>query len=393
MRIRDATCRQTVSRRPGRMDSTQRGQVMVIFALAAVALIALVGLALDGGLAYFSRTGLQSAADTASLSATRMLAYDFDCYHNTAICPSSPPSSVPFTYADIQSEVPTILQQTNAGASSTDAAVAYFVNSASPPAPICYLYLSGQYPVGATPQCVDPASLGQPVDDACTSAGCQAAYGVEVNVSGTQATSLLPVLGLDRATEATTATAILKATNGLTGGDFAVYYVDCSNNDAPLALNDDITYHSPSWNKPFGCAGIGNFQFKGCLHDPSPDPVQVPGWITVKSGGGCNFVPVAAGETITVPLVDCIAHNQVCSEPTSGDASFRPDGFSPPYCTMTPPTKTAGKDIACAWELVTLRADQACLGNGDVCTGVVTGFLSVGSVSAGQLSSVVQLYS
>lgn len=374
---------------------------MVIFALAAVALIALVGLALDGGLAYFSRTGLQSAADTASLSATRMLSWDFDCYHNTAICPTSPPSSVPFTYGEIQAEVPTVLQDTSAGASSADAAVAYFVNNASPPTPICYLYLSGQYPVGATPQCVDPATVGEPVDDACTSAGCQAAYGVEVDVSGTQATSLLPVLGIDHATEATTATAILKPTNGLTGPDFAVYYIDCLNGDQPLVAGDDITYHSPSWNKPFGCADIGNFQFKGCLHDPSPNPVQVPGWITMKSGGGCNFVPITKGETITVPLVDCIAHNKVCSEPPTPSPTPTPSApgttegsFDPPYCsTAQAPTKTTGKDTACAWELVTLTADQACLGNGDTCTGKVVSFSKSGTVSMGEISSVVQLYS
>lgn len=364
---------------------------MVLFALAAVALIALVGLALDGGLAYFSRTGLQSAADTASLSATRMLAYDFDCYNNASICPSASPTTVPFTYSQIQAEVPTVLGNTNAGASSADASIAYFMNEAIPPAPVCYFYSSGGFQPGSTPPCVDPATLGQPVDNACTSSGCQPTYGVEVDVSGTQATSLMPVVGINKATEAATATAILKPTNGLTGGDFAVYYVNCSNN-TPLAVGDDITYHSPSWQKAFGCDNLGNFQFKGCLHDANPDPVQVPGWITTKSGGGCNFVPVAAGQEITVPLVDCIAHNQACTEPTTADPSYPPDGFSPPYCTMAAPTSTAGKDVSCAWELVTLKADQACLGNGDTCTGVVEGFSSAGTASPGELSSVVQLY-
>jgi hypothetical protein len=369
---------------------------MVLFALAAVALIALVGLALDGGLAYFSRTGLQSAADTASLSTTRMLAYDFDCYNNTSICPTSPPTSVPFSYSQIQAEVPTILNRTNAGASSTDASVAYFMSGGDPPTPVCYFYTSGGYKVGAVPPCIDPSTLneptGEPIDDACTSSGCQAAFGVQVDVSGTQATSLLPVVGIKQATEATVATAILKPTNGLTGGDFAVYYENCTTG-TPLTVGEDITYHSPSWQKAFGCDDLGNFQFKGCLHDPNPDPVLVPGWITTKSGGGCNFVPVAQGEEITVPLVDCIAHNQVCTEPTTSDPSYPPDGFSPPYCNSSPaPTSTAGKDVSCAWELVTLKADQACLGNGDKCTGVVEGFSSAGSVSAGQLSSVVQLY-
>jgi len=47
----------------------ERGQIVVIFALALVAIIAMVGLVLDGGSAFAQRRDEQSAADLAALAA------------------------------------------------------------------------------------------------------------------------------------------------------------------------------------------------------------------------------------------------------------------------------------------------------------------------------------
>lgn len=46
----------------------QRGQVLVLFMLAIVAIIAMVGLVIDGGAAYAQRRGQQNAADLAALA-------------------------------------------------------------------------------------------------------------------------------------------------------------------------------------------------------------------------------------------------------------------------------------------------------------------------------------
>jgi Flp pilus assembly protein TadG len=54
-------------RTPGR--NRERGQIVVIFALALVAIIAMVGLVLDGGSAFAMRRDEQSAADLAALAA------------------------------------------------------------------------------------------------------------------------------------------------------------------------------------------------------------------------------------------------------------------------------------------------------------------------------------
>jgi len=54
---------------PHRERERERGQIIVIFALALVAIIAMVGLVLDGGSAFAQRRDEQSAADLAALAA------------------------------------------------------------------------------------------------------------------------------------------------------------------------------------------------------------------------------------------------------------------------------------------------------------------------------------
>jgi hypothetical protein len=55
-------------------DRRDRGQIIVIVALASVALILLVGLVIDGGFAWAKRREAQNAADLAALAGTRIVA-------------------------------------------------------------------------------------------------------------------------------------------------------------------------------------------------------------------------------------------------------------------------------------------------------------------------------
>ena len=55
------------------MKNNERGQAIVLIALAMVGLIAVAGLALDGGHLYQARRQAQNAADAAALAGTRML--------------------------------------------------------------------------------------------------------------------------------------------------------------------------------------------------------------------------------------------------------------------------------------------------------------------------------
>jgi hypothetical protein len=76
----------------------QSGQMLVLLALALVALMAIAGLAIDGGMAIVERRRMQNAADAAALAATRLLA--------EAICrgPGSIGDSAIATEVNIQAE-------------------------------------------------------------------------------------------------------------------------------------------------------------------------------------------------------------------------------------------------------------------------------------------------
>ena len=59
---------------PKRRTDRESGQVLVLFGVMLVALLGMGALAVDGGLLYAQRRGLQNAADAASLAATRYMA-------------------------------------------------------------------------------------------------------------------------------------------------------------------------------------------------------------------------------------------------------------------------------------------------------------------------------
>ena len=56
-----------------RSRDRQRGQILVLFTLALVAMIAMVGLVIDGGAAYAQRRAQQNAADLAALAGANAL--------------------------------------------------------------------------------------------------------------------------------------------------------------------------------------------------------------------------------------------------------------------------------------------------------------------------------
>lgn len=64
-------------RSPARREQ-EGGQIIVLFALAMIAIIAMVGLVLDGGSAFSQRRGEQSAADLAALAAANSILLNGD---------------------------------------------------------------------------------------------------------------------------------------------------------------------------------------------------------------------------------------------------------------------------------------------------------------------------
>lgn len=67
----------------------ESGQIIVIFAIAMVAIIAMVGLVLDGGSAFGQRRGEQSAADLAALAAANSILINGDETVATALARST----------------------------------------------------------------------------------------------------------------------------------------------------------------------------------------------------------------------------------------------------------------------------------------------------------------
>lgn len=72
------------ARRSGRTDR-ERGQVIVLFALCLVAIIAMAGLLIDGGMAWANRRSAQSAADAAALAAAKAVVAG----HNVTTVPNA----------------------------------------------------------------------------------------------------------------------------------------------------------------------------------------------------------------------------------------------------------------------------------------------------------------
>lgn len=58
---------------PDRANSKERGQILFVFALALVAIVAMTGLVLDGGSTFVQRRDMQNAADAAAMAG----AYDY----------------------------------------------------------------------------------------------------------------------------------------------------------------------------------------------------------------------------------------------------------------------------------------------------------------------------
>jgi len=339
----------------------QDGQVTILFALSLVALVGLCGLALDVGLNYLNTSGLQSGADNASLAVARMLAVDYTGQTAT------PAVSPPWSYSQMVSKVTTVLGSgaNQAGASSVTSYSAYFVettgsSSVTGTTVLCQFAPSGS----ATCPSMYSASGGLPEN----SNGVVDANGVKIVPSDNHSTNVMGVIGIHRATETAPATAIFGVIEGVPASalNYAVFNVDCTTNK-PLQLYQDIEYYGPSWQQDWGCSAIGDSNFKGDLHSPTPDPVRAPGWISAESGSS-TITPVAAGQIIIVPVIDCIAHGSQCTEPDNVPGE--------PACSATLPSglATSGQDVMCAVGLIAIKADQACT-NGHDCTGEIVPYL------------------
>lgn len=248
---------------PAERQSAQRGQVIVIFALALVAVVAMVALILEGGNAFAQQRITQNGADAASNAGAVVLAKGLGL-------------SGSVTDADVEAAVNTVSDQ-NGLLTRTG----YYTN------------VSGQY-LNSGGVVVADRTQAAIVGDGTIPANAQ---GVHVNGSRDFETSFARVLGISTLKASADATAVA---GRLAGGAFLpvvfpINVVDCE-------VNGDLGTGEANWelSQPDG-------------PDPGPEPDGQEYIVPLcKTGGGSfqilDFDPglrcdeeIAAGVTVTWP--------------------------------------------------------------------------------------------
>jgi Flp pilus assembly protein TadG len=152
---------------------SERGQTMIIMVFAMIGLLAMTGLAIDGGTVYVERRRMQNAADSAALAGTRLL--------SSAICDSASADD-----ATIAAEVDKYAQQNGVPAGNV---VADYVNADEN---VLGRVGSGSIPNGAT--------------------------GISATVAISRSTYFVSLLGIDTSSASAPATAMTGPIRQLGGG-------------------------------------------------------------------------------------------------------------------------------------------------------------------------------
>src|SRR6478672_5690457 len=114
--------RNTRGARPHFAYKARQGQAAILIALAILALLAVVGLAIDGGAAYAQRRAAQNSADAAALSATRVM---LDRYMDMVA--QNPDGDIDGSYQDDQDIRQTITDYATRHGVDPSALQAYYV--------------------------------------------------------------------------------------------------------------------------------------------------------------------------------------------------------------------------------------------------------------------------
>ncbi|MHB8324086.1 MAG: pilus assembly protein TadG-related protein [Candidatus Dormibacteria bacterium] len=279
---------------------TQRGQVAVLFAIAAVALLAIVGLAVDAGTSYVDQRSLQAGSDTSTTAGATMLAADFHA------CLSGGSGSLPYTNADISSVVTGIAYR--AAAASGRATVLPEVD---------YVTYTGTILTDVGPVANYRGNLCSTGSGPGTWTG---PMGVRVIAGNSHQTLVLQVVGIRNASESATSTATFGVVSGGAYAPFAACDVQPLSgprtDSGGIEVGDTVLLASPQWKQHESACITGSSDFKGFLHNPVPNPITLPsgsGITTSSTGGGdaCGLWPtnIAVGNVVLVPLTNNLTGN------------------------------------------------------------------------------------
>ncbi|MGB6770683.1 MAG: pilus assembly protein TadG-related protein [Candidatus Dormiibacterota bacterium] len=271
----------------------QGGQVAVLFALSAVVLVAVVGLAVDGGSSYVSQRAFQGGVDSASDAGARMLAADFTA------CISS--TTLPYTNSQIATATASVVTAAVTGSSANTTGsplttAQYVTDTTGTPSPV-----SG--------------TISSYSGTLCTSGVWTGPQGVQVQSTASHKTFLLNVVGISTATESAHAISLFGPVGSGPDIPFVAYAdLSCGTTNTPVVPGSVITYYdSPNWANDYpNCPIPGPSSFKGFLKDQTPTTLTVPGSFTAQDGGAVGQwpFPISAGQTLLLPLVLCQATAQ-----------------------------------------------------------------------------------
>lgn len=271
-----------------RGSTVQEGQVAVLAAIVAVALILIVGLAVNTGISYVDQGSLQAAADTAATAGATMLEADFHACLTTGI--------LPYVNEDIASVTTDIAAKS----------VVALARVTTGPA-VDYVAYQGGVVISLGPAAAYVGPL-------CPALGEWAGpMGVRVAVGNSHRTPLLSLGGVVSASESAMATA---AFGVVQGGGYSPF-VACAKQpvgaSGPVQMGDTVLLASPSWVRAeSACGSTAGSGFMGYLHDPSPTSITLPrpSGIVADSAGGdaCGLWPstIAPGDVVLVPLTNSV---------------------------------------------------------------------------------------
>ncbi len=249
--------------------------MIVLFAFAAVALVALAGLAIDAGRSYLDQRGLQASADTASDAGARMLAHNFVV---------SAPGGSGTTYSDsnIYYSLQHIISNTAVGAGRAKTWKAYYTDKS-----------------GST------TAHGSPVQVTPSGSIPEWAAGVQVVTNNTHTNYILQVVGDKYAHESATATSVYGPIMSGATAPYVTWNILCATGKQ-VALGSTITFRVPhAWGKHVACGLSLPSSFKGFLATPTPNPIVVPGTFQAGNGTGFKTEPtLTVGEVILIPMVN-----------------------------------------------------------------------------------------
>jgi Flp pilus assembly protein TadG len=367
----------SMSSRQGRPRRSE-GQILVVFALGLIVMIAGVALVLEGGNAYQQQRSVQNGADAGANAGATVIAQSL--------------AGVPKTDADVLSAI------TSSGFFNTITSVAYYTNVYGEPinANGNAVGVNAAVQVGAGPAGAMPPN----------------AQGVHVGGTRTFPTTIARAIGFNAFTASAEATAI---TGRATGGRmmpvvFPVNITDCSGN-GNLGLGKDqwdTSQPNPPGHPngteyivPLCKTGAGSFMvlnMDGIMNNcddeaTSPTAVQWDSFpVDVPSDNGNNCAKPLAdavnemqGETVMIPICD----DNACNTSGGSNATYHVTGVVGFYVDYMSDSNSTNNPLcmthtnADGETLVTISGN----GSSSCIAGWFVRFITIGPVGAGQITN------